>query len=444
MKSWYAAIEQALLLQKQPECVTGMRQQVLPEGMAALIRLASDEGESRRYLALDLGVSERQLQEAAIDYLTTVCLFPESSNLRTLCLNPGVDFRTAKEHHRLLLKWLHPDRNPGSKLLAERVNQAWTKLKPLLDEPQGIEAQLQNVQVSQHFGMPSSGRFPIFLWSLIGLALLFLAWSLIPDSKIYVGDTGNPELSQENQALDDGQSNSEAQFAQRLRNLESTFKQVLAPVKIPQKPAVKRSERKLYERKPETTVFDGRTPEPKQSAEPAVKPVESEYASPKTIVRKVQASESLITPTTEIRTPKVATVRTKASAQAEVPIQAVPLAVSQRDKAQIIVNTFSQRYQQGNINSFMQLFTADARNNRGGLDSIAEDYSRFFAITSQRKIQFTNIQWMDQPPALRMRAKYVSSVRNKGQLIPKSSSGGIELVFAGERGQLLIQQILLF
>ena len=445
MKSWYAAIEQALLLQKQPECVTGMRQQVLPEGMAALIRLASDEGESRRYLALDLGVSERQLQEAAIDYLTTVCLFLESSNLRTLCLNPGVDFRTAKEHHRLLLKWLHPDRNPGSKLLAERVNQAWTKLKPLLEEPQGTEAQLQNVQVSQHFGMPSSGRFPIFLWSLIGLALLFLAWSLIPDSKIYVGDTGNPELSQENQALDDGPSSSEAQFAQRLRNLESTFKQVLAPVKIPQKPAVKRYERKVNEYKPEThTALERKTHESKQSTKLNVDPIEVEYSPPKTIVRKVQASETLIPPTTEIRTSKVATVRTKASAQAEVPIQAVPLAVSQRDKAQIIVNKFSQRYQQGNINSFMQLFTADARNNRGGLDSIAEDYSRFFAITSQRKIQFTNIQWIDQPPALRMRAKYVSSVRNKGQLIPKSSSGGIELVFAGERGQLLIQQILLF
>ena len=92
----------------------------------------------------------------------------------------------------------------------------------------------------------------------------------------------------------------------------------------------------------------------------------------------------------------------------------------------------------------MQLFTADARNNRGGLDSIAEDYTRLFAATSQRKIQFTNMQWIDQPASLRMRAKYKSSVRNKGQLIPKSSSGGIELVFAGERGQMLIQQILLF
>ena len=105
MSPWRAAIDQALLLQKQPGLAAAFRSAALPDGMAVLIRLASDEGGRRKDLAQLLELDEGQLQSAAADYLLTICLYPGSDHLRTLGLNPPADLSTAKDHHRLLLKW---------------------------------------------------------------------------------------------------------------------------------------------------------------------------------------------------------------------------------------------------------------------------------------------------------------------------------------------------
>ena len=102
--------------------------------LATLIRLASDEGERKKDLAQVLEIDESQLQIAATNYLMQICLYPGSSDLRVLGLNSAANLTVVKEHHRLLLKWLHPDRNSHNQAMAERVNQAWSALESTAKE----------------------------------------------------------------------------------------------------------------------------------------------------------------------------------------------------------------------------------------------------------------------------------------------------------------------
>jgi hypothetical protein len=91
----------------------------------------------------------------------------------------------------------------------------------------------------------------------------------------------------------------------------------------------------------------------------------------------------------------------------------------------------------------MQIFSSSARNNRGDRQAIEEDYARFFSNSNSRKIGFSNEKWQFREGVIQFRAKYAASVRRKGELIPETSKGTIELVMSEDNGKLRIQQILL-
>ncbi len=91
----------------------------------------------------------------------------------------------------------------------------------------------------------------------------------------------------------------------------------------------------------------------------------------------------------------------------------------------------------------MQIFSSSARNNRGDRQAIEDDYARFFNNSSSRKISFSDDKWLFREGVIQFRAKYAASVRRKGELIPETSKGRIELVMSEENGKLRIQQILI-
>ena len=191
MSPWRAALDQALLLQKQPALAVAFKQAALPDGMPTLIRLASDEGGRRKDLAQLVGMDEIQLQSAATEYLLQICLYPGSNDFRVLGLNSASDMKAAKEHHRLLLKWLHPDRNPDNQILAGRVNQAWAAIKNNANSAVIAGYSIEDGDARDFQQAPPAGRFPLFLWGLIGLVAVLLIISIMPDSNIYVADSGS-------------------------------------------------------------------------------------------------------------------------------------------------------------------------------------------------------------------------------------------------------------
>ena len=88
-------------------------------------------------------------------------------------------------------------------------------------------------------------------------------------------------------------------------------------------------------------------------------------------------------------------------------------------------------------------YSRKRRNNRGDRQAIEEDYARFFSNSNSRKISFSNEKWQFREGVIQFRASYAASVRLKGELIPETSKGTIELVMSEENGKLRIQQILL-
>lgn len=177
MIAWRAALEQVFHLQGNPQSLHAMQHAPLPDGMASLMRLVSDAGGLLQEVADSQAIPAAQLQTYIAEYLLAVCLYPHSSPLRVLGLNDSKNSALAKEHHRLLLKWLHPDRNPHNKQYAERVNQAWTQLKNLHGDDEQTQSlhELSNPRY-EHPPLPKS-RFPLFLVGLLALSALLLAIS---------------------------------------------------------------------------------------------------------------------------------------------------------------------------------------------------------------------------------------------------------------------------
>lgn len=430
MSSWRAAVDQAVLLQKQPGLAAAFRQTALPDGMAVLIRLVSDEGGRRKDLAHLLELDESLLQAAATDYLLSVCLYSGNSDLRILGLNPGADLSTAKEHHRLLLKWLHPDRNPDKQEFAERVNQAWSALKKSAKTQVAAPAVRETISEPE---APPSGRFPLFLWGLAGLAALLLALSSLPDSDIYVADAGPDEQVD---VADRAAAAPGSTFEKRLSDLKLSFGEIKSAVSAaakPDKPRTKQVVEKVPIVREQTVKPVKHKPDIEQflvAVEPI--PVDEQSAKP------VQSPPSVMQAKSESR-PADAVVPAKAEA-------AAPPAEAKRDLqagGQALLAEFRQRYKLGDIDTFMQIFSASARNNRGDRQAIEEDYARFFSNSSSRKIGFSDEKWLFREGVLQFRAKYAASVRRKGELLPETSKGTIELVISEENGKLRIQQILL-
>lgn len=430
MSPWRAAIDQAVLLQKQPGLAAAFRQTALPEGMAVLIRLVSDEGGRRKDLAHLLDLDESLLQAAATGYLLSVCLYPGSADLRALGLNPTADLSTAKEHHRLLLKWLHPDRNPDKQEFAERVNQAWSALKKSAKTHVPAPAARETISEPE---APPSGRFPLFLWGLAGLAALLLVLSSMPDSDIYVADAGPDEQVD---TADRTAAAPDSAFEKRLSDLKLSFgeiKSAVLPAAKPDKPRSKPVVEKVPVIREQAVKPMKHKPDIGQSpvaVEPV--PVDERPAKP------VQSPPSAMQTKSE-NPPAHAAVPAKAEA-------AAPQAEAKRDLqagGQALLAEFRQRYKLGDIDAFMQIFSASARNNRGDRQAIEDDYARFFSNSSSRKIGFSDEKWLFREGVIQFRAKYAASVRRKGELLPETSKGTIEMVISEENGKLRIQQILL-
>ena len=188
-----SALDEALLLKQNPDRLFFQQQLPLPDGVAQLIRIAIDPASVSLNAEQRRNLDDAELQGAAAAYLKGVCLFPGSKSLRVLGLNVIEDNTTLLEHRRLLLKWLHPDRNPENRHLAERVNRAWSQIKLGTAEIANVPQQGGfTAEPAAALKPRSGGRFPLFLAGLAVLALSLWLLSLWPDSTEYLGAAPPP------------------------------------------------------------------------------------------------------------------------------------------------------------------------------------------------------------------------------------------------------------
>jgi hypothetical protein len=187
------AIDLALDFARMPALARTPVSPPIPHDIIEVMRIAAASPKACQDAAAATGEPIPTLIDAARFYLQQSLLRPEADCHRVLGLQPGAPRATARSHMRLLLQWLHPDRNSDlDAVYAERVLRAWREVSNGHGEPPGSVAQRRemNGQISQFrlpwikrpITRPGARTRRIFrmavLWAVPGLSLLLLSlWS---------------------------------------------------------------------------------------------------------------------------------------------------------------------------------------------------------------------------------------------------------------------------
>jgi len=121
------AIDLALDAAAKPAALSLLAVGPLPDGLKDVLRIVA-EGEWRSAATEEAyrSHSAEAVRAASASFLKVVLFEKASSPHRVLGLSPGATEDEVRENKRLLLKWLHPDRNPQAeeRALLARVIEA--------------------------------------------------------------------------------------------------------------------------------------------------------------------------------------------------------------------------------------------------------------------------------------------------------------------------------
>jgi hypothetical protein len=133
----YEALSTAISLYRQPLKARELEKTELPRGISVVLRIAA-EGQAQAGSAAEaMGTTVEELYQACLFYLQTIMLHPNAGDARLLGLSEPVDPHALRDHKRLILKWLHPDRNRNNweNKLFLRVHAAIVRLEKKIQEP---------------------------------------------------------------------------------------------------------------------------------------------------------------------------------------------------------------------------------------------------------------------------------------------------------------------
>jgi hypothetical protein len=210
------AIDIALDMLGRPLLIREFQRAPLPPGVRQLIHIAAGSEIALAEAGKGRGRDPNTLREAAILFLQQALFQPGADSHRVLGLVPGATAEDIREHRRLLLKWLHPDRNPSSweQRLFQRVIIAAADLEKRLASPSPKSSITTSVAQRQRTHRSRShrrsivrrrqplqwrARFRIYLRRTAIAAILLSvgsgAWRLITGKPISLVLVGLPDMT---------------------------------------------------------------------------------------------------------------------------------------------------------------------------------------------------------------------------------------------------------
>jgi hypothetical protein len=143
------AIDLALDLARMPALGRVPVAPPLPPNIIDVMRIAAASPEECHDAAVSTGEPPEVLIEAARFYLQQQLFRADADAYRVLGIQQGTSRAVARDHMRLLLQWLHPDRNGGLEAVyAERVVNAWREVSASSDPGESLD-------VSAHMREPA-------------------------------------------------------------------------------------------------------------------------------------------------------------------------------------------------------------------------------------------------------------------------------------------------
>lgn len=420
-----------------PDLLHGRRR--LPSGVTALLQMAAgsrsrDSGSAPS----GEGFAEPQ-QEAARFFIEQVLMAHSASHYRVLGVDPVAAPEEIKEHHRLLMRLFHPDRqtNPDARTdaFATRVNQAYTVLRypdsRATYDLSLAEKREMNTTLPSYRSRPTPTdssslllRMPPFVvrhlpqFALGSIALVAaLGVTLVYVNRVPTGAivTGN---SKHVRALE-----SEAPPATP-HHLPPAIARALAepiPSDPPPSEATPAETTVLAannsgERDPAAIPTAVKVAVAKPASQPVLAPVHtSKRISPAAVSEESQ-------PPAPVTAASVATVAVNLATAPE--FRPAPL---RRDQLNSLVANLAEQYQRGDLENLLELFDASAHSERGDKKQIRAEYGELFRNSENRALYIWDVAWSGDGKLARGEGSFQARVLRKGDRSPRIYNGAVTI-----------------
>lgn len=481
------AIEQAITFLGRTDLIATARQQPLPPGVTDVLKISSGDHDVLLAVQESFRHSQEDVRHAAEFYVQQILFSPDSDHYRVLGVDPDDAEAKIKLHYRLLVRWLHPDKNSNDweVVFSERINRAWQALRTPERRRQYDEhissaqtvsselvvsreikpAQWRENKTDTHFmSARTIKRLPIAVFSLLGIGAMFALWwfsQMQPHLQ--------PHDSVANQAVQASAPESVLQPAKPLPV-------IIAPTnKIP--PDADETESTLPESiiagieqksnepavpvvsKPEITSSIAKTETPSAAMKvPASLPGKQKKPKPLPEAEVAVSTPALVL-TIDDKTAGKRTKKNKATREAPVAsaviapeegqqvLNNVAVVKTSSAESQIaddesvkqFLQRFSRVYAEGDYFALHNLFTKDlsilgAPSQR----SVLKSYRQLFENSQSREIALDHVTWLANDEHIVVIASYQAQVLPHGKAEAKLSRGDIRLDLRMENGQLRI------
>ncbi len=432
----------------------------LPAGIDTLLKLA---GGSRPGLDCAALASPDELRAAALFFVEQVLLHHDADHYRVLGLEPGATAEQIKEHHRLLMRVFHPDRErhdgDWKDAFAIRINLAYSTLHDP-DARRRYDATLAagragapapraalHARPRRRRGLPPWLARHLPQWVLAGTALVALAVV----GTVYVS---NPRPPAPHLAAADtpveaplalaepaGRVPDAAPTPQAAAAAPESLQETIAPAAEPAarmaaQPA--RSSANALEAKPAAAPAVPEAGVMAQAPRPPATPPTQTVGALRTAPAPIEAPA--VAPTATPAGESAAPALPAAAAPVAPPAPAVAVAPrAAKPDPDATLARFMASYERGDTAGLMALFDEVAIGNAGGKPQIRRAHETLFRSTELRHIAFENMAWAQDGEWLRGRGRYQATLMRRGEAALETEAGvvRIELLRRGDRALIM-------
>ena len=411
----------------------------LPRGVNELLLVAAGNPRAAGEKPLTPFVHPEKLRETAKFFIEQVLLAHHASHYRIFGVEPDASLAEIKDNHRLLMRLFHPDRQTteadGATAIATRINQAYTVLRsPEARAAYDFSLQRKHATarkaptyhpVPRHATAPSGRAFtlPLFvsrhlapvvlgsfaLVAALGVALVYFnrvpasapgtgerAYKLKPEMALARPEPAAMPLEPPAQYL---RSEASTRPPEPPASIAGVMDQPVqtAPTSPPDRQPMPANDYK----QPRSEPVGAPSPAP-PSAMPGAKPVLAATTKPERIVATVA-----------VNPPEAPETK---------PPQPRP------QQLESLIASFSERYQQGDLEGLLALFDDAARIDRGGDKAqIRNEYGDLFRNSETRTMYIWDMSWKPRGKAVRGNGHYQSRAIGKADRSPRIYGGDITI-----------------
>lgn len=459
------ALFEALRLLELPSGVPAARTRRFPDDVGLLIRLLAGDEASLEQARQQHPAAAEVLLDAAEFYLLQVCFTPGVDSYRVLGVNRDQPLERIREHYRLLVRWLHPDRNSDAwqTVYLDRVNQAWRDLRhpperarydqdlpetatadavvPVTGVPAFAQVAAAKAPGLRTLSARTMHRLPARVLAALGVAAaLALGWFYL--------DQPDRRETPVSQAVDEpAASPSPARF----RTGPPPIPTPSEPVEVLPMVAAPANAQRAEDSPAAAARFSGGalvvSSTLPAAAEPKVStPQTSQHSATPGRPGKLAGGPSQAQSPTVARTaPTIAVAEAPASAPPLAPpptddaadraaasviaaSSATPAAPADRVDpmaVQMLLAQFQRAYGAGDLIRLMALFTRDARNRPQAQGLLADEYRALFESSRARSLSLSHVNWWQETGGLAVVASFEAAVTPLDSHRERLSTGDI-------------------